>query len=144
MDDISQLDECYKKFSANIASWIPEGIAEVNLPLLQHFDLLHYHPKDAKDPSLTRYFHVIETSEKITLVNDQFVIWIIPDKLSNNLPVTYTLIALNHQHDAHLEMAFAASGIYNSSRLVLRVLEKYLQEIQETEDLLSKYRKKVS
>ena len=47
-----------------------------------------------------------------------------------------TLIALNHEEQPQLEIAFSTSGVYNSSRLVLRVLEKYLQEIQETEDTL--------
>lgn len=142
MGDISELDQCYKRYITNIQEWIPEGVISVDLRLLQHFDLLHYHRKDSKDRALTRYFHVIETSEKITLVNDQFVIWIVPEKV-NKIPITFTLIALNLEEGPRLEMAFSASGIYNSSRLVLRVLEKYLQEIQETEELLSKYQKKV-
>lgn len=143
MDDLSQLDESYDKFISNLEAWSPEGITEVDLRLLQNFDLLHYHRKDSKDPGLTRYFHVIETPEKITLVNEQFVVWIVPDKIEN-LPVTYTLIALNKDSLPHLEIVFQTKGIYNSSRLVLRVLEKYLQEIHETEDLLNQYKKKVS
>jgi len=141
MDDISQLDECYRRYIKNIGSWIPEGIINIDLKLLSRFDLLNYHRKDSKDPALTRYFHVVETNEKITLVNDQFIVWIVPEKI-DNLPITYALIALNKE-EPHLELAFAAAGIYNSSRLVLRVLEKFLQEIQETEDLLGKYQKKV-
>jgi len=143
MDDISQLDEVYNKFITNLEDWSPEGITEVNLKLLQSFDLLHYHRRESHDPGLTRYFHVVETPEKITLVNEQFVVWIVPDKIEN-LPVTYILIALNKDSIPHLEIVFQTQGIYNSSRLVLRVLEKYLQEIHETEDLLSHYKKKVS
>lgn len=142
MDDISILDESYNKFISNLETWSPEGVIDVDLKLLQNFDLLHYHRKDSRDPGLTRYFHVVETPEKITLVNEQFVVWIVPDK-KNNLPVTYTLIALNKNTPA-LEIVFQTQGIYNSSRLVLRVLEKYLQEIHETEDLLNQYKKKVS
>lgn len=140
MDDISSLEESYRKYSKNISNWIPDGIVDIDLKLLQRFDLLNYHRKDKKDPTLTRYFHVIETHEKITLINDQFVVWIIPEKI-NQIPITYTLIALNHPNEAKLEMAFAAAGVYNSSKLVLRVLEKYLQEIQETEALLTSYKK---
>lgn len=140
MDDITHLEECYKKYIKNIHTLLPEGIIDVDLKLLQQHDLLSYHRKEKKDPSLTRYFHVIETTEKITLVNEQFIVWIVPEKI-NHVPITYTLIALNQGDMPHLEMAFAASGCYNSSRLVLRVLETFLQEIQETEDLLTKFKK---
>ncbi len=137
MDDISHLEECYQKFIKNINSWVPEGIIDIDLKLLQKLNLLNYHKRDKNDPILTRFFNVIETTEKITLVNENFVVWIIPEKI-NNIPITYTLIAVNHPQGPHLELAFAASGVYNTSRLVLRVLEMFLLEIQETEDLLQK------
>lgn len=140
MDDISQLEDCYQNFIKNINNLLPEGIVDVDLKLLQKHNLLNYHQKDKRDPSLTRYFQVIESNEKITLVNEQFVIWIVPEKF-NYVPITYTLIALNQDKIPHLEMAFAASGCYNSSRLVLRLLEIFLQEIQETEELLQKFKK---
>ena len=139
MDDITQLDDCYNRYIKNVAGWIPEGFIDVNLKLLQRFDLLDYHRKEKKEPALTRYFHVVETAEKITLINEQFVVWIVPDKV-NNLPVTYALIALNHPNQPHLELAFSAAGVFNTSRLVLRVLDVFLQEIQETEDVLSKFK----
>jgi hypothetical protein len=140
MDDISQLEECFKNYIKNMNTLLPDGIIDVDLKLLQQYNLLHYHRKDKQDHSLTRYFHVIETSEKITLINDQFVVWIVPEKI-NNVPITYTLIALNQGNDVHLELAFATSGCYNSSRLVLRVLEMFLKEIQENEDLLHRFKK---
>lgn len=140
MNDINQLDELYKKYIKDLNAWLPEGLVEVDLKLMQEMDLLDYHRKEKKDQSLTRYFHVVESAEKITLVNDHFVIWIVPDKI-NDTPVTYTLIALNSPDSARLEMAFASRGVYNTSHLVLRVLEKFLQEIQDTEDLLFKLKK---
>jgi hypothetical protein len=141
MDDLSsQLESCYKKYINNITDWIPEGIQEIDLRLLQKFDLLDYHDRDYKNPNLNRYFQVLETSEKITLVNDQFIVWIVPEKVDET-PITYALIALNDGGYPHLEIAFSASGVYNTSHLVLRVLEKFLMEIQETEDLISKYKK---
>lgn len=140
MNDINQLDELYKKYISNLGSWLPEGVIEVDLKLMQEMDLLDYHRREKKDPSLTRYFHVVESAEKITLINENFVIWIVPDRI-NDTPVTYTLIALNSPDKPHLEMAFASRGVYNTSRLVLRVLEKYLQDIQDTEDLLHKLKK---
>lgn len=138
MDDIKKLEFCYNKYINNIYSLLPDGIIDIDLKLLQKFKLLD--SNNNQNSNLTRYFHVIETNEKITLVNDQFVVWIVPEKI-NNIPITYTLVALNNLQDVQLELAFVASGCYNSSRLVLRVLESFLQEIQENEDLLKNYLK---
>jgi hypothetical protein len=140
MDEINKIEKFYKKYIKNINFWIPEGVLEIDLSLLQSLNLLHHSPKIQPDSGLTRYFNVIETKEKITLVNEQFIVWIVPERV-NQVPVTYTLIALNHPVSPKLELAFAASGVYNTSRLVLRVLEKYLVDIQETEEMLSRYGK---
>jgi hypothetical protein len=139
MDNLTVLEECFKKYIKNISQWAPEGIIEVDLPMLQRLDLLHFFdPKSQNEDSLTRYFHVVESPEKIMLLNEQFVIWIVPENVDGT-PRTYGLIAINHPHECHLELVFSVSGVYNSSWLVLRVLEKLLKEIQETEDLLTRY-----
>lgn len=140
MHNHTVIEECYKKFTKSLYFWIPEGIYFIDLQLLHHFDLLHFQPSgEHKDPNpiLTRYFNIVESPEKITLINDDFVIWIIPAKV-NNIPTTYTLIALNSSdREPQLEAAFIASGVYNTSKLVLKVLEKFLIEIKETEMALS-------
>lgn len=135
MDDLNKIEELYKGFSNNILSVIPEGITEVNLNVLHKLDLLDYHSAASYDPSLTRYFHVIETKEKITLVNEQFVVWIVPDR-EGDIAITYTIIALNKPSGLKPELVFTTKGVYNTSKLVLRILEKYLLEIQENEDLM--------
>jgi len=140
MDNLSNVEEYYKKVSRDILKWLPEGIQYVDLSLLNRFDLLDFYNQEKNDAALACYFHVIESKEKLTLINDQFIVWIVPEKI-NDMPITYTLIALNHEEDPQLEMAFASSGVYNSSRLVLRVLEKFLHEIQENEDVLFRIRK---
>lgn len=137
MNHPSVLEACFKKYIKNIIQWLPDGVVQVDLELLHRLNLLHYYNKEYDDPTLTRYFHVVDSGDKITLVNDDFVVWIVPDK-KDNVATTYTLIALNKNDTIHLELAFATSGIYNNSRLVLRLLEKYLFEIQTTEDLLTK------
>jgi len=138
MDDkqLTQLEELFNRYIKNINHWLPEGIIDVNLHVLQRFGLLKYHSRDKEDHSLTRYFHVIESPEKITLVNEQFIVWIVPDKIGD-VPITYILVALNELEQPKLEIAFSTSGIYNSSRLVLRVLEKFLFDIQENEDAIN-------
>lgn len=140
MNNPTLLEACYRKYIKNISKWLPDGVQEVNLELLQQLDLLHFHQRESDDSALTRYFHVIESDEKLTLINDEYIIWIVPEKI-NYIPTTITLIALNSEKDIHLEMAFTTTGIYNNSQLVLRILEKYLQEIQNTEALIANLKK---
>lgn len=138
MHNLMLIEECYQRFTKNLNFLLPEGIFLINLELLYHFDLLHFQPHIAhhKKTNLTQYFHIVETPEKLTLINSEFIIWIIPDHL-DQIPVTYTLIAINHEErDPQLEAAFIASGVYNNSNLVLKVLEQFLIEIQDTEGVL--------
>lgn len=137
MDNIQVLEQCYKEYTKNLTEWIPDGVISVDLELLHKLDLLDQSATDLS-LGLTHYFQVIETFEKITLVNEKFVIWIVPE-LQNNQLVTYTLIALNSEKGPKLELAFSTSGVYNSSKLVLRVLEKFLIEIQENEELMGSF-----
>jgi hypothetical protein len=136
MDKIAELDSSYEKFIQHLPELIPDGITVVDLQLLQGMGLLQEGPQTAHSPSLTRFFHVVESKDKITLFNDQFAIWIVPEKI-NNEPTTLVLIAVKSNSKLRLDMAFSISGIYNTSRLVLRVLEKQLSEIQENEDLIA-------
>ena len=136
MENLPLLEEYYSKYIKNLGYWLPEGVIEVNIELLKDFGLLtFYNNKVGNDEMLTRYFQVVESEDKITLVNDTFVIWIVPENV-NDVPTTYALIALNVNEQPSLELAFSTSGVYNTSRLVLRVLEKFLIDIQENEELL--------
>jgi hypothetical protein len=132
------IEEHFKKFIRDMPIFLPEGAIEVDIDFLERFNLLKL--DKTHDTALTRYFNVAESQEKITLVNDEFVIWIIPDS-TKSVPHTLVLIALNHEGNPHLELAFRASDIYNSSKLVLRILEKLLFDIQENEDSLKPYLK---
>jgi len=137
MADLAQLEVAFQEYTQDLGRWVPDGILPVNLSLLHRLDLLDF--SDDNDPNsskITHYFHVVESPEKITLFNDHFAVWIIPE-ISDGRPVTYGLIAFNYQDDVQLELAFSATGIYNTSRMVLRVLEELLHEIQETEEELT-------
>lgn len=140
MHNLSVYEECFKKFTNSMSQWAPESLVPVNLNLLQRFGLLDYHHRPIVDPGLTRYFQVIETVEKITLINEEFVAWIVPAKLQESA-ATYVLIALNAPQEPLLEVAFYTSGVYNTSHLVLRVLEKFLHEIQENEEYIKLLKK---
>lgn len=138
MKDITKVEAYYRKCIVNLPHCLPEGVVNVDLKLLQCLDLLDFEGKEfGQEDVLTRYFHVVESDDKITLINDLFVIWIVPESTENQSS-TYTMIALNRPQEPKLEMVFSVSGIYNTSRMVLRVLEKYLHDIQENEEELTR------
>ncbi|HEV8051276.1 MAG TPA: hypothetical protein VGP47_02195 [Parachlamydiaceae bacterium] len=137
MNNPTVLEACYKRYMHDISKWLPDGVINIDLEVLHELNLLNFHTQGPENASLTRYFHVVESEEKLTLVNEEFIVWIVPEKQEIN-PVTYTLIALNKDDEVRLELAFTTSGIYNNSHLVLRLLEKYLLEIQNTEEQLAK------
>ena len=86
------------------------------------------------DP-LTSYFHVLEMEDKLTLFNNHFVVWIAP-QLFGNETVTITFIGLIKGGNIHLELAFSARGTYNKSKVILDILEKFLDEIRENETMI--------
>jgi hypothetical protein len=135
MIDPNELEETFARFTKNLNHWIPDGFVQIDLQLLQSLDLLHSDLGDTEgdEESLTYYFHVIESDDKLTLFNDEFVVWIIPD---GDHATTYALIARSTEGILQLEMGFAAAGVYNSSELVLKVLEQFLLEIKENDALI--------
>jgi len=137
MNHLEFLEECFRKIVRNTANYSPEIMVDVNLALLEQLNLLDDEEPEA-DPSLTRYFQLSESDGKLTLINEKFVIWIIPEN-SEEQPCTYTWIARPHGYSLpKLEMGFVTRGLFNNSRLVLRVLEAFLKEIEETDQFLKK------
>ncbi|MBS0624810.1 MAG: hypothetical protein JSS32_02025 [Verrucomicrobia bacterium] len=136
-----QIEETYKEFMGNLGNWAHDGILRVDLKTLHDLGLLSTLNNDQSDPDdLTQYFHVIESVEKVTLFNEQFIVWIIP-KMDQELPMTYVLIALNHPEKVHLEVVFTTSGVYNTPRYVLKVLQHHLVDMLETEATLTSMEK---
>lgn len=68
-----QLDQAYSEFISSLSSWIPEGIIEVDMSLLEETGLLTHvsFEEDNNQEQLPHYFHVIETADKVTLFNHQ-------------------------------------------------------------------------
>jgi len=133
----NELEKLYEKYIANLADLAHDGIITVDLALLHELNLLDDLDQIKDDPEdLTQYFHVIESQEKVTLFNEQFMVWIVP-KTEQDIPVTYVLIALNAQNKTTLEVVFTTSGVYNTPKYVLKVLQYYLLDMLETEATLT-------
>jgi hypothetical protein len=136
-----QIEEIYKEFTANLPNWAHDGITSIDLKFLHDQGLLNSVTEEGDESDdLTQYFHVIESVEKVTLFNEQFLIWIIP-KMEGDQPVTSVLIALNHAEKPHLEVIFTTRGVYNTPRHVLKVLQHFLADMVETEATLTAFEK---
>lgn len=136
-----QIEQAYKDFTANLSNWIHDGVTQIDLKFLHDQGLIGAIQDDQTDPDdLTQYFHVIESVEKVTLFNEQFIVWIIP-KMEGEQPNTFVLIALNHPEKANLEVIFATQGVYNTPRYVLKVLQHLLADMLETEETVTLFEK---
>lgn len=136
-----QIEETYHKFISDLPNIAHDGVTQVDLKFLHDQGLLSAIQDDKGDPDdLTQYFHVIESIEKVTLFNEQFIVWIIP-KMEGEQPLTYVMIALNHPETANLELVFATCGVYNTPRYVLKVLQHFLADVLETEETLTSFEK---
>ena len=136
MLDPIQIEGIYQRFMDNLNNLAHDGVVQIDLQALHELGLLPSLQNDIEDPEdLTQYFHVLESTEKVTLFNEQFIVWIIP-KMDQELPVTYVLIALNQGKEPHLEIIFTTTGVYNTPRYVLKVLQHFLVDMLETEATL--------
>lgn len=136
-----QIEEAYKAITTDLPHWAHDGILTIDLQTLYDQGLLECLQDDNGEPDdLTQYFHVIESIEKVTLFNEQFVVWIIP-KMEGEQPVTVVMIALNHLDKVSLEIVFTTRGVYNTPRYVLKVLQHFLLDMLETEATLTSFEK---
>lgn len=141
MLDPTQIENSYQRFMGNLPNWAHDGVMQIDLQALHELGLLSSMHNDLADPDdLTQYFHVLESPEKVTLFNDQFIVWIIP-KMDPQQPVTYVLIALHQTKEPHLEIVFTTAGVYNTPRYVLKVLQHFLLDMLETEATLTSIEK---
>lgn len=139
MQNPEELEADYKKYISDLKRFVPDGIVEIDLSLLHELGLLSCEETNTSaETALTHNFYVVESHDKLTLFNQKYVVWIVP-QLVEQVPTTYTLIASNDKQMTHLEMVFATSGVYNHSSLVLRILEKFLEQIEENEQEICPY-----
>jgi len=136
-----QIEEAYQGFAKDLAKWIHDGVQHVDLRFLHSTGILpSLHADHVETDDLTQYFHVVESAEKVTLFNDQFIVWIIP-KTDIAQPHTLVLIALNQHDKPQLEIAFDTHGVYNTPQYVLKVLQHHLVDMIETEETITSIEK---
>jgi len=139
-----ELEKAYKEFTTNFSKWVPDGIIDINLESLSEMGLLNHKDFEEEEPDeVTQFFHVTENQDKITLHNEKFAIWIVP-KMVNNVPTTHTYVSqiLKDKDPPHLELVYANSGVYNTPKFILKVLQHFLIEVIDTDAIISSITKK--
>ena len=136
------LEDAYKEFSQNLKKWIPDGIIHVDLRLLHELGLLNSAELEhsVNRANLTLYL-TYQTPDKVTLFNDQFAIWIVPEVI-DEVPTTTTLISLLQSNKPRLEIVYTTSGVYNTPKYILKILQHFLKEVQDTEAVILSIGKK--
>ena len=138
----NELEEAFKDFTQNFKKWAPDGVIQIDLEALCEMGLLNREDFDHEEPDeVTHYFHVLETPDKITLHNEKFAIWIVP-KMIDNVSITHTYISQLLKAKLRLELVFATSGVYNSPKFILKVLQHFLLEVIDTDKMISSIGKK--
>src|SRR3569832_1156263 len=134
----SQLEEAFTEFSQNLTKHAPDGVIAVDLNMLYDLGLLKHEKFDqtTSHEELMHYFHVLETADKVTLFNEQFVIWILP-KMIQETSLTMTFIALLQNTKPKLKLEYSTSGVYNTPKFILKILEHFLTEVIDTEAIIS-------
>ncbi|MBP9841475.1 MAG: hypothetical protein KBC64_03510 [Simkaniaceae bacterium] len=134
-----ELDEAFATFINDLPKFVPDGIVDVNLELLNKVGILHIEEfeDEQKTEQLPHYFHVIETSEKVTLFNHQFVIWIVPQLFENTSQTLVLIAIIGEGHPLHLEIVFSTEGVYNTPKFVLKLLRHFLSDVIDNEEAIS-------
>lgn len=137
------LENAYEEFSKDPRKWLHDNIIQVDMKLLSELGLLNSKELDktVSDAYLNQHFHIIETPEKVTLFNEQFAVWISPELL-DDIPTTTTFIALLQNNKPHLEIVYTTSGVYNTPKYILKILQHFLAEVQDTETVISSFGRK--
>lgn len=134
-----QFEAAYNKIIPDIEHCCPDGIMTVTIDLLQSLGLIENGElKKEHVQWLNLNFHVVESIEKITLYNKQYVVWVVP-RMEGENTLTYTIVARHdgRKEKCEVELVFTASGVYNEPHYILRVLGGFLMEMQENDTLIS-------
>ena len=141
MINLSQVEATYRCFTDDLAGILPDGIIQVDLSVLQALGLMRVTEPPQKNAALmTRKFHVLESSDKISLFNHNYLVWVVP-RTVDSIPSTLVMIAVMNEETPQLEVAFETRGVYNTSPSVLALLEGFLDEIHENNKMLEELSK---
>ena len=93
MYDPILVEHHYQSFVSDVKSNIPDGVLKITDDILEQYQI-SLDNDDYDDPVKPYcYFYVVENTDKITLVNNDFIVWIVP-KVLDLQAVTFILVGL--------------------------------------------------
>lgn len=132
-----ELNTYYDYLTHNTSELLPDGVIDVDLKLLQSLNVLS--PLSTPQASTTKeLLQTIETGGKVTLFNEHFVLWIVP-QCEVSPPSTTVIVARCLNNSIKPEVAFKTTGIHNQSKTILQLIDRYLVDIQETENVVEQF-----
>lgn len=135
MITIDQLDTYYQSLSQNTLELLPDGIIDVNIKTLQTLRLLTEEASSGEGTT-AELLQAVETDGRITLFNERFALWIVP-QVGASPSATVVYVATHQNDEVKAELGFRTSGIHNNSKTILRLIDRFLADIQETDSMLS-------
>ena len=136
MISIEQLDAFFEHLSTHTSDLLPDGILDINVKTLHALHLLS-DTIPANGGSSNTLLQAIESGGKITLYNEKFALWIVPQKNADPSS-TMVYIARRTEDEIKAEIGFRTTGIHNRSKTILKLIDRFLADIQETECVISK------
>ncbi len=139
MLSIDEINAYYDFLTQHTSDLIPDGIIEVDVMLLQSLNILNTSQPPGTPPA-KELLQAIDSGGRITLFNNRFVLWIVPQN-EISPPSTTVILARCDTNTIKPEIAFKTAGIHNQSKTILQLIDRYLIDIQETEEVLEKFEK---
>ncbi len=137
MDSIEKLDDFFEHLQTNTGELLPDGLLDVNIKTLHSLHLLSNESPDTEPAPVAHLLQAIESGGKITLFNERFVLWIVPQQEVHPPSTVIYVAQRNEDNEIKPELGFRTAGIHNRSKTILRLIDKFLTDIQETESFIS-------
>lgn len=132
---IDQLNTFFTDNMKDLTRVLPDGITAVDLPLLSKMNIIDDASVHCQQGPLPQHMYAVETEDRITLYNDSYVAWIVPQKKEPDSE-TLLLIALLANQQPKVELGFSFRGIHNQAKTILKVLDTAIFDIRQTEQEL--------
>lgn len=141
MKNPEKIETTYYNLLENLPGSIPDGIINVDLNFLESASLINplqeSSTEQPKKDMPSFQFHIMESEEKVTLFNNKFAIWIMP---TSKQAQTSTLVIIgqynednNNNENPEISLAFSTTGMYNTSKFILKIIEHFIKKIISTE-----------
>ena len=138
MVSIEQLDGFFQRLSSHTGEFFPDGVVDINVKVLHTLRLLSEGQSAPQEVPSSSLLQAVESEGRITLFNEKFALWIVP-QANSPVPTTITFIARRSGETIAPEVAFRTQGIHNRSKTILRIIDRFLAEIQETETVIANF-----